>query len=53
MNIKSSHFKKIILTVFFSGTTDLMSAQSVHDSEIKKNVTDISTPQQKLVQLES
>jgi hypothetical protein len=52
MNIKSNHFKKIILAVFFSGITVLLSAQPVHDSEIKKNVTDINTPLQKLVQLE-
>ena len=52
MNIKSNHFKKIILAVFFSGITVLLSEQSVHDSEIKRNVTDISTPLQKLVQLE-
>lgn len=52
MNTKRNHFKKIIFSVLFSGITVVLSAQSLPDSEIKKNVTDISTPLQKLVQLE-
>lgn len=46
------HSKKIFFSVFFSGIAISMSAQTVSDNEIKKNVTEISTPLQRLVQLE-
>jgi hypothetical protein len=52
MNLKCNHFIKIIFSVFLSCISVLISAQSVSDSEIKKNLANISTPLQKLVQLE-
>lgn len=52
MNIIMKHTQKIILSFFFFATTLSMSAQQVHNNEIKKNVTEISTPLEKLLQLE-
>lgn len=52
MIIKGKQNKTIIFSLLFIGMTLSMSAQQVHDNEIKKNVTEISTPLEKLLQLE-
>lgn len=52
MNLIRKHTKKIVFSVFFSGITFSMFAQTVPDNDIKKNVTEISTPLQKLIQLD-
>jgi len=52
MNIKCNHFKKSFFFIFFSCIAFSMFAQTVPDSEIKKNITEIINPLQKLVQLE-
>lgn len=52
MNIIRKHTKRVIFSFFFFATTLSMSAQQVHDNEIKKNVTEIGTPLEKLLQLE-
>jgi Chaperone of endosialidase len=52
MEIASTPIKKAVLSTVFSGLTLLLSAQSVSDTDIKRNVSDISTSVQKLVQLE-
>lgn len=52
MNSRRKYTKEIIFSVFFSSITFFMFAQAVPDKEIKRNVTEISTPLQKLIQLE-
>ena len=52
MNIIGKQTKKIIFSFFFFATTLSMSAQQVQDNEIKKNVMEMSTPLEKLLQLE-
>lgn len=52
MNSRRKQTKKIIFSIFFSGIAFSMFAQTVPDNEIKKNVTEISAPLEKLLQLE-